>query len=89
MSAAADTSGWEEFMSWQEKCVKLTKLRGSECPDGRTCPAVHRTEAGSLLVVGSVVTDEDLLSQMAIGPGELAVEVPAGLLPELSGDPGC
>jgi hypothetical protein len=63
----------------------LTKLRGDDCPDGRTCPAVHRTESGSLVVIGRVVTDEGMLSQLAIGPDELAVEVPARLLPEVTG----
>jgi hypothetical protein len=69
--------------------MRLTRLRGEDCPDGRTCPAVHLTESGSLIIVGRAVTDRDVLSQMAIGDGELAVEVPAGLLPEVPGCPGC
>jgi hypothetical protein len=63
----------------------MAKLRGDDCPDGRTCAAVHKTESGSLIIVGRAVTDENVLSQMAIGPGEFAVEVPARLLPEVSG----
>lgn len=65
--------------------MRLTMLRGDDCPDGRTCPAVHQTESGSLVIIGRVVTDEGWLSQLAIGPGELAVEVPAELLPEVRG----
>lgn len=65
--------------------MKLTIVRGDDCPDGRTCPAVHKTETGSLVIIGRVVTDNDALSQMAIGPGEMAVEVPAALLPEVAG----
>jgi hypothetical protein len=65
--------------------MSLTKLRGDDCPDGRTCAAVHRTESGSLVIIGRVVTDEGLLAQLAIGPGELAVEVPGELIPEVSG----
>jgi hypothetical protein len=65
--------------------MRLTKLRGDDCPDGRTCPAVHRTESGSLVVIGRVVTDERMLAQLATGPDELAVEVPADLLPEVCG----
>jgi hypothetical protein len=69
--------------------MRLTRLRGEDCPDGRTCPAVHMTESGSLIVVGRVVTDGEVLAQMAIGDGELAVEVPATLLPEVPGCAGC
>jgi hypothetical protein len=63
----------------------LTRLRGEDCPDGRTCPAVHRTETGSLVIIGRAVTDDSLLAQLAIGPGEVAIEVPAELLPEVAG----
>jgi hypothetical protein len=66
--------------------MKLTKLRG--CADGRTCPAVHQTETGSLMIIGKVVTDPEALSQMAIGPDEFAVEVPGSLIPEVSGCDG-
>jgi hypothetical protein len=69
--------------------MRLKRLRGDDCPDGRTCPSVHLTESGSLIIVGRVVTDSDALSQMAIGDGELAVEVPAGLLPEVPGCASC
>ncbi len=65
--------------------MRLAKLHGDDCPDGRTCPAVHRTESGSVVIIGRVVTDEGLLAQLAIGPGERAVEVPADLLPEVTG----
>lgn len=79
-----------EKSSWAgESDMKLAMLRGDYCPDGRTCAAVHQTETGSLMIVGRAVTDEDALSQMAIGPGEIAVEVPAALLPEVSGCVGC
>ena len=67
--------------------MKLTKLRGGgtgSCPDGRTCPAVHQSERGTLLVIGTVVTDPEALAQMAIGPGEVAIEVPLSLLPEVA-----
>lgn len=65
---------------------KLIKLRGlPDCPDGRTCPAVHQTETGSLMIIGKVVTDPGALSQMAVGSDEIAVEVPGSLIPEVSG----
>ena len=64
--------------------MKVTMLRGDDCPDGRTCPAVHQTERGSLMIVGVAVTDPEALAQMAIGLGEVAIEVPLSLLPEVA-----
>ncbi len=64
--------------------MKVTRLRGDDCPDGRTCPAVHQTDSGSLMIVGAVVTDSEALAQMAIGGGEVAIEVPLSLLPEVA-----
>jgi len=63
--------------------VKLRRLRGNDCPDGRTCPAVHQSDQGTFVIVGSVVTDPAALTQLAIGPGEVAIEVPFSLLPEV------
>jgi hypothetical protein len=67
--------------------MKLIKLRSS-CADGRTCPAVHQTETGSLMIIGRKVTDPEALSQMAIGADEIAIEVPGSLIPEVSGCDG-
>jgi hypothetical protein len=63
--------------------VKLRKVRGDECPDGRTCPAVHESDRATFVIVGSVVNDPVALAQLAIGPGEIAIEVPRTLLPEV------
>jgi hypothetical protein len=63
--------------------MRLTQLRGDDCPDGRTCPAVHLTDRGTLMLIGRRVSDAEALAQMAIGPDEIAIEVPAGLLPEV------
>lgn len=65
--------------------MTLTKLRSSNCADGRTCPAVHQTDTGELVIVGRMVTDPDALDQMAIGEGEIAIAVPGSLFPEVSG----
>lgn len=66
--------------------ARLIKLRGpADCPDGRTCPAVHLAEDRSLRIIGRIVTDPEELAQMAIGPGEVAIAVPAELIPEVSG----
>jgi hypothetical protein len=61
----------------------LARIRGDECQDGRTCPAVDASDRGTIVVTGTLVTDPALLAQLAIGPGEAAVEIPAGLLPEV------
>ena len=39
-------------------------------------PTVYRTDRGSWLVQGWVVTDSEALSQMNIPEGETAVEIP-------------
>lgn len=36
------------------------------------------------MIVGSVVTDPEALAQLAIGPGETAIEVPLSLVPEVA-----
>jgi hypothetical protein len=63
--------------------MKVTVLRvvaEASCADGKTCPALAATDAGSFVVVGKVVTDPEARGALGIGPGEQAVEVPAALL---------
>jgi len=60
--------------------VKL--VRGGDCADGKTCPALHRTDRGTLVVRGWAVTDTGLLDQLDLPAGTQAVEVPAELLAE-------
>lgn len=62
--------------------MKLTVLRvvPGDCTDGKTCPAVARTDSGSYVVVGKVVTDPEALGALGIADNETAVEVPASLL---------
>ena len=64
--------------------MNLRKVAGETCPDGRTCPAVHRSDHQTLVIIGSVVSDPDVLARLAIGPNETAIEVPASLLPEVA-----
>jgi hypothetical protein len=56
----------------------LEPLRG-ECSDGKTCPALHRTDRGTVVVQGWAVTDPEALRQLRLPPGEQAVEIPAEL----------
>ena len=60
----------------------LTRVRGT-CPDDRTCPAAHKTSRGTVMIVGRPVTEPEALAQMAIGDGEIAIEVPGELFPEV------
>ncbi len=61
--------------------MRLELLRG--CSDGKTCPAVHRTDRGTVVIQGWAVTDPEALRALSLPAGELAVEVPAELLAEV------
>lgn len=63
--------------------LKLTKIR-DDCPDNRTCPAVHRTNRYSLMIIGKQVTDAAVLALAQPGPGRAVIEVPSSLVPELA-----
>jgi len=43
-------------------------------------PTVYRTDRGSWIVQGWVVTDQEALAQMSIPAGEAAVEIPDRIL---------
>ncbi len=66
--------------------MRITRVLRGICPDGRTCPAVHDTDRDVLIIQGNAVTDPDLLRQLRLGPGEVALEFPRTLLPEVSCD---
>jgi hypothetical protein len=54
--------------------VKLTQL-GTDCRDG-TCPTIYRSDRGTIVVQGYVVTD----AEVTVPEGEALVEIPAELL---------
>lgn len=58
----------------------LALIRG--CSDGKTCPALHRTDRDTVVVQGWEVTDTELPGQLDLPAGGQAVEVPAGLVAE-------
>ena len=58
-------------------------VRGGNCADGKTCPALHRTDRGTLVVRGWAVSNTDLLDKFDLPAGTQAVEVPAELLAEV------
>lgn len=61
----------------------LVKLIRGECSDGKTCPALHRTDRDTVVIQGWSVTDTTLLGQLGLPAGMQVVEVPAGLLAEV------
>jgi hypothetical protein len=63
----------------------LVKLIRGECSDGKTCPALHRTDRDTVVIQGWPVTDATLLGQLDLPVGMQAVEVPAELLAEALG----
>jgi hypothetical protein len=67
--------------------MSLTTIRSDDrCDNGRTCPHVSFTGRGTLIVQGYLVSDPALAA--GLPAGEIAVEVPLALLPELAADPG-
>ena len=62
--------------------MRLIRLRG--CPDTETCPALFRTDRGTVVVQGYVVTDPEALAALNLAAGETAVEVPLSLLTGLT-----
>ena len=60
----------------------LVELVRGDCGDGKTCPALYRTDRGTAVVQGRTVTDSELLGRLDLAAGAEAVEVPAGLLTE-------
>lgn len=62
--------------------MKITYIRDTS-PTRDTCPTLHRTDRGTYLVQGYVVTDPEALAELNIPDGETVVEVPVELLPEI------
>jgi hypothetical protein len=54
---------------------------------GGTCPALFRTDRGTYVVQGAIVTDPDVVAAMDLPAHETAVEVPAELLASLKLEP--
>ncbi len=61
----------------------LLQLIRSGCGDGKTCPALHRTDRGTVVIQGWVVTEPEPLRQLRRPAGEEVIEVPTWLLTEV------
>lgn len=58
--------------------MKIVVLRGEDCGDRITCPHVFATDRGTHIVQGYVSAG------LVCGPGQVVVEVPLGLMPEVA-----
>ena len=73
-------------MSKKDKELVEVTPEAYKCQDTLTCPAVFKTGRGTYIVVGEAVGPRDWTSLKGrIGPTELAVEVPEGLLSLIAG----
>ena len=66
-------------MSQKITMIKRVSATGEDCPDGDTCPTLWRTDTGTWIVQGFAVTDPEVLGQLNLPEGEMAVEVPDAL----------
>jgi hypothetical protein len=71
------------YVEEERTSMKLELLRGADCTNNVTCPALYSTDRGTIVVQGWAVTDPDVLRQLTLPMGGLAVEVPADLLFEV------
>ena len=60
------------------KLTDLTPEKYRSCAIA-ACPALFRTDRGTYVVIGTVLGD-DVVPEGRVGPGEIAVELPAELL---------
>lgn len=55
------------------------KMLASDCLPDVTCPKVACRVPGMVAIVGTAVTDPDMLAELGVGPGEGAVEITEAL----------
>jgi len=61
--------------------VRLTLVAKDPESQPQGSPTLYRTDRGSWIVQGWVVTDPDALAAMDIPDGEVACEIPARMVP--------
>jgi hypothetical protein len=70
-----------------DRAVALTILR-SACDNGRTCPNINSTPAGTLVIQGYPATAaETRVAGLDVAPGSHAVCIPLSLVPEIATAP--
>lgn len=60
--------------------MKIEFIRKTALSGDTNCPSLYRTDRGTFLVQGWVVTDEEALAALGLPSGETVVEVPADVL---------
>jgi hypothetical protein len=61
--------------------VRLTLVAKDPESQPQGSPTLYRTDRGSWIVQGWIVTDPDALDQMDIPQGEIACEIPDRMVP--------
>jgi hypothetical protein len=74
--------------SGKEPNVRLTLMGKDPDSNPTGSPTVYRTDSGSWLVQGWIVTDPDALTQMNIPDGETVVEIPDRMIQFFKEDRG-
>jgi hypothetical protein len=67
--------------SYEEVGVELTLVAKDPESEPSGSPTLYRTDRGSWVVQGWVVTDPDALAAMNIPEGETCVEIPDRMIP--------
>lgn len=61
--------------------MQLTLVAGDPNSYPENSPTLYKTDRGSWVVQGWVVTDPDALSQLKVPEGETVVEIPDRMIP--------
>jgi hypothetical protein len=61
--------------------MRLTLIAGDPDSQPNNSPTLYRTDRGSWIVQGWIVTDSDALAAMGIPAGETCVEIPDRMIP--------
>jgi hypothetical protein len=65
----------------QENPVQIRLIAADPDSQPTNSPTLYRTDRGSWIVQGWVVTDPEVLAQMGIPQGETCVEIPDRMIP--------
>jgi hypothetical protein len=61
--------------------MELTLVASDPASNPRNSPTLYKTDRGSWVVQGWVVTDPDALAQLNLPEGETVVEIPDRMIP--------
>jgi hypothetical protein len=67
--------------SGQEHPVQIRLIAADPDSQPTNSPTLYKTDRGSWIVQGWVVTDPDVLARMGIPEGETCVEIPDRMIP--------